>query len=191
MSGDEAETRKRRIALVALGSILEGDDGAGPAALAELSARWLVPPEVEPLDLGTPGPYLAEHLRGYDAVVLLDAVRSQLPPGTVVVETDPARIRSAPARMSPHDPNLGEALDLLALEGQLPEEVVVVGVVPRHVGLGTELSEEVAASILILAETAAHQLRRLGAPPHLREQPLPADRWWERVEEEIKEEVLF
>jgi len=190
MSAGEAE-KKRRIALVALGGVLEGDDGAGPAALAELSARWLLPPEVEPLDLGTPGPYLAEHLRGYDAVVILDAVRSQLPAGTVVVETDATRIRSAPARMSPHDPNLGEALDLLALEGQLPEEVVIVGVVPRRVGLGTELSEEVAASIPILAETAAHQLRRLGATPHLREQPLQADRWWERVDANVKEEVLF
>jgi len=191
MSGAEMEAKKGRIALVALGSVLEGDDGAGPAALAELSARWLLPPEVETLDLGTPGPYLAEHLRGYAAVVILDAVRSELPPGTVLVETDPTQVRSAPARMSPHDPNLGEALDLLALEEQLPEEVVIVGVVPRRVGLGTELSEEVAASVPILAEAAAHQLRRLGAAPHLRERPLRADRWWERAGAEVKEEVLF
>jgi hydrogenase maturation protease len=179
-SSGAVRTGSRRVAVVALGSVLEGDDGAGPAALAELLAGWELPVAVEPLDLGTPGPYLAEHLRGFDAVVILDAVRSELPPGTVVVETDARRIRSAPARLSPHDPNLGEALDQLALTGDLPEEVVVVGVVPERVGLGTELSAEVEASVAILADSAAEQLRRLGSAPRRRTEPSSAERWWRR-----------
>lgn len=180
--GGADRTGSRRVAVVALGSVLEGDDGAGPAALAALLARWELPPEVEPLDLGTPGPYLAEHLRGFDAVVILDAVRSELPPGTVLVENDVRRIRSAPARLSPHDPNLGEALDQLALTGELPEDVVVVGVVPGRVALGTELSPEVQASVEILAEAASDQIRRLGATPRRRPEPLEPDTWWRQAE---------
>lgn len=180
MSGGEIRVNGgRRVAVVALGSVLEGDDGAGSAALAELTARYELPAGVEALDLGTPGPYLAEHLRGFDAIVLLDAVRAPLPAGTVVIENDPRRIRSAPARTSPHDPNLGEALDLLALEGELPEEVIVVGVVPLHVGLGTELSGEVGESVPILAEAAADQLRRLGVPVTRRPGEVTAARWWQ------------
>ncbi len=179
--GGAVRAGRGRVAVVALGSILEGDDGAGPAALADLVARWELPPEVEPLDLGAPGSDLVEHLRGYDAVVILDAVRSELPPGTVVVENDPARFRSAPARMSPQDPNLGQAIDELALTGELPEDVIVIGVVPLRVGVGTKLSDEVAASVPILAEMVANQLRRLGAPARLRESPAELDRWPERT----------
>lgn len=166
------------LAVVALGSVLEGDDGVGCAALAELTARYELGPEVQPLDLGTPGPYLAEFLRGFSGVVLLDALRAPLPPGTVVIESDPRRIRSAPARTSPHDPNLGEALDQLALTGDLPEAVVVVGVVPARVGLGTELSPEVEASLPVLVEVAVEQLRRLGASLRRREPEAEVARWW-------------
>jgi len=150
--------------------------------LAELVARFELPPEVEALDLGTPGPYLAEYLRGFAAVLILDTVR--LPgakPGSVVIERDPSRIRSAPQRTTPHDPNLAEALDKLALEGLLPEDLVVIGVVPKQVGLGTELSPEVEVTISCLAEAAAAELERLECPPRRRATPLPADRWWGRV----------
>jgi len=172
----------RRIAVVALGSLLEGDDGAGPAALAELVARFELPPEVEALELGTLAPDLAESLRVFAAVLILATVR--LPgaePGSVVIERDPGRIRSASPRTTRHDSNLAEALDELALEGRLPEDLVVIGVVPKQVGPGTELSPEVEVTISCLAEAAAAELERLDCSPRRRASPLPGERWWGRV----------
>ncbi len=181
--GEPAGPRGGRIsAVVALGTTRGGDDGAGSAALAELVSRYELPLEVETLDLGTPGPYLGEFLRGYSAILILDAVRIPgAPAGSLHVERDARRIRSAPRRTSPHDPNLGEALDLLALEGVSPDELLVLGVVPKRVQLGTELSPEVASSLAPLAAAVAEELDRLGAPARRRAMPLPANRWWERA----------
>jgi len=109
--------RGRRIAVVALGDLLEGDDGAGSAALAELVARFELLPEVEAMDLGTAGPDLADFLRSFFVVLMLDAVRQpDTEPGSSVIERDLQRIRS-PAR------GAGELLGLdplyVANEGKL------------------------------------------------------------------------
>ena len=72
-----------RTAVVALGSIVMGDDGAGAAVLAELEAGWELPDRLDRLDLGTPGPYLAEYVRDYDQLVVVDALRSSGEPGGV------------------------------------------------------------------------------------------------------------
>lgn len=171
-----------RLAVIALGSVLEGDDGAGPALLAHLEADWQLAPHTIALDLGTPGPYLAEYLRGFEAVLVLDAVRAPLPAGSVVVESDPRKLRSAPARLAPHDPNLGEALARLDLAGEAPRETVVVGIVPARVELGTELSPEVRAALGAAVEAAVGELRRLGAAPTPRAEPAPPALWWARGE---------
>ncbi len=168
----------RRIALVALGSVLEADDGVGAVVLAELVARWQLPATVEALDLGTPGPYLAEHLRGFAAVLVLDAVHADAPAGTVVVERDLSRLRNRRGRLSPHDPNLGEALGVLSLAGEAPAEVVIVGVVPNQVELGTRLSPPVAAAVPAAVTAAAQELARLGAAVEPRPTPEVADLWW-------------
>ena len=72
-----------RTAVVALGSIVMGDDGAGAAVLAELEAGWELPEALDRIDLGTPGPYFAEYVRGYENLVVIDALRSPGAPGSI------------------------------------------------------------------------------------------------------------
>lgn len=43
------------VAVLGLGNVLMGDDGFGPTVIRELEAAWTPHPEVELLDLGTPG----------------------------------------------------------------------------------------------------------------------------------------
>lgn len=56
-----------RAAIVGVGSVLMGDDAAGPYLVRLLEARYELPPEVTLLDAGTPGPGFEDLLRGYDA----------------------------------------------------------------------------------------------------------------------------
>lgn len=168
-----------RTAVVALGSIVMGDDGAGAAALAELEAGWELPPEIDRLDLGTPGPYFAEYVRGYEALVVVDALRCAEAPGTIrTFAEDELNLVPAGPRMTPHVLDLGEALATLEFEGLRPREVRVVGVVPASVRAGTGLSDTVTAAVPRLAAALAEQLRELGFDLRRREKAAVADTWW-------------
>jgi len=133
------------------------------------------------MDLGTAGPYLADFLRGFAAVLILDAVRqSDSEPGSIVIERDLQRIRAAAQRTRPQDPSLVQAIDTLASEDRLPDDLVLIGVVPKQGGVAAGLSPEVEVTISCLAEAAAAELERLECPARRRSQPLVAGRWRKR-----------
>ena len=168
-----------RAAVVALGSVVMGDDGTGAAALATLEARYALPAGVEVLDLGTPGPYLAEYLRGYEAVIVLDTVRMPGAPGSLHVLSGEDFRASASPRLTPHSPDLGAALADLALRGEPVPEVTVLGVVPARIAAGTDLSPAVDQAVPFLATLAAAALRDLGHDvPRRPDAPRPAF-WWQ------------
>ncbi len=159
-----------------------GDDGAGAAALAWLDAGWELPEGVERLDLGTPGPYLAELLRGYEAVIVLDTVNAKGSPGEVRVFRGDAVAPASAAgpRLTPHAPNLREALDELAVEDLKPKDFVLLGILPAKVAIGTDLSPAVAAGLPTLVAAAVAELAALGHEVPPRAHPLEPDLWWTR-----------
>lgn len=129
------------------------------------------------MELGNAGAYLADFLRGFAAVLILDAVRRpSAEPGSLVIERDLGRIRSAALRTRPQDANLAQALDTLAFEGRLPDDLVVIGVVPKQFDAGTGLSPEIEVTLSALAEAAAAELERLECPPRRRSKRLVAGR---------------
>ena len=124
------------VLVLGLGSVLMGDDALGPWAIRLLEAGWELPAGVTAVDLGTPGPELAHYVAGLDALVVVDSVRhSAHAPGTVVELRDEAVLRATPApRLSPHDPNLRDAL--LACEllpGGPPRRLALLGIIPETV----------------------------------------------------------
>jgi hydrogenase maturation protease len=168
-----------RVAIVALGSVVMGDDGAGAAALAELEAGWELPDAVDRIDLGTPGPYFAEYVRGYDALIVMDALRTPGAPGEVK-RFDEEELRRTPSgpRLTPHVLDLGEALAALDFEGCRPRRVVAVGVVPERVRAGTELSPVVRGALPVMAGIVARELEALGFAAPRRACPQAAVSWW-------------
>lgn len=169
-----------RTAILALGSVLMGDDGIGPALLAWVEAHFELPAEIERVDLGAPGPELADWLAGRDAVVFLDAAR--LPgarPGEVhrFSWQELATMPRGP-QLSPHDPGLGEALLKADFAGEGPGEAAMIGIVPARIALGTELSAEVAAALPAAAAALVAELARLGHAVRRRERPEPIEAFW-------------
>lgn len=137
------------VLVLAIGNILLGDDGVGQRLLAELghlSARWSG--AVELVDGGTQGMALLGFLTGRRAVVLLDAVAVGAAPGTVHRLRKAEVFAAAPgAGMTTHEASAVELLRAAALVGELPDEVVVVGVEPANLETGVGLSEVVEASV--------------------------------------------
>ena len=185
---DPGRTPARRIVLLGLGSVLMGDDAFGPWALAQLAARWELPPEVELLDAGTPGPELGHYLLGLDGLVVLDTIRgdtrrgpgAQKVPGRVLSYRREEILANLPApRLSPHDPSLKDALLTADLAGDPPHEVLLVGVVPERVELGAGLSPAVRDAWNEVEHAVVGELRRLGLELVPRPVPAAADVWWE------------
>jgi hydrogenase maturation protease len=170
-----------RMAVLGLGNVLMGDDAAGPSVLRLLEAEYDLPPEIELLDLGTPGPELAHIVEGRDALIVVDTIRARDgAPGEL------RRLRRAeivqgkvPDRLSPHDPSLRGALLAAELLGTSPADVTLLGVVPGEVSLRLELTPAVRQALPALVRAVVVELERLGFEVPRRAEARGAEAWWE------------
>lgn len=169
------------IGVIGLGNVLMGDDGLGPYTVRVLESVYDLPTSVSLLDLGTPGPDLADYIRDFEAIIVVDTLRAAGLPGEVRTYRRP-EIVSAPIspRISPHEPGLREALLQAELTRTGPQEVLLVGVIPDVVAQGTSLSAPIRAALPRVQELVVAELSRLGAEPERRSEPEPANIWWQR-----------
>ena len=171
----------RRIGLAGIGNVLMGDDALGPYVVKLIEARYALPPEVEVMELGTPGADLALHLDGLDAAVVVDTVQVAGAPGELrLIDRAELLARRPILPASPHEPGLREALFALQFHGGAPATVRLVGVIPASVALEVGLSPPVQAAVPAAVEAALAELAALGAAAHPRPDPRPPDLWWER-----------
>lgn len=178
-----------RVLVAGIGNIFLGDDGFGVETVRRLRGHVL-PSGVELADSGVRGVHLAyQLLEGYGAVVLVDAVPGDGPPGTLHVlepESDPDT-PSAGAVVDGHRMTPDAVLTLLGtlVEGtgcSGPGRLLVVGCVPESVEEGIGLSAPVAAAVDDAARLVRDLVRELvgelaseSAPP-LPEAPAAAGR---------------
>lgn len=149
--------------VVGLGNPILGDDGVGwkvaeevkkrltsarlgPSSPSERGNRGEI--DIEFLSLG--GISLMEHLIGYERAILIDAVVTDQETGSVIV----SKLSEIPDfsslhTTSAHDTSLQDALRLGRTMGaNLPEDVVVVGIVTDHIfEFGEELSPPIAQAV--------------------------------------------
>jgi len=171
-----------RVAVLALGNVLQGDDGAGATVAARLLASFDFEPEIRIEDLGTPGLHLHPLLADLDAVVLVDTVMAEAPAGTVRVYRRDDLLKGPMApRVSPHDPGLMETLQTLDFSGSAPKEVCVVGVVPQDTSQGVELTPAVESALAEAESEIIQELERLGVVVTPSQRPVAPDLWWKRA----------
>ncbi len=150
------------ILVLGIGNVLMMDDSVGVRAIEELQRRYQFPDGVELLDGGTSGIELLGHISGRDNLIIIDALKSGHPPGTIVRaegEDVPARFMT---RISPHQLGLSDVLAAATISGQLPKNLLLFGVEPKTIELGLGLSDEVRASFDKLLDTVVMELRRIG-----------------------------
>lgn len=150
------------VLVLGIGNVLMMDDSVGVRVIEELEKRYRFPEGVELLDGGTSGIELLSYIGNRDHLIIIDALKSGLAPGTVVrVEGEdvPARFMT---RISPHQLGLSDVLAAATVSDQLPKNMVLFGVEPKTVELGLGLSKEVRASLDKLVRTVIEELGRIG-----------------------------
>jgi hydrogenase maturation protease len=135
--------------VVGLGNPILGDDGVG-WRVAERVREAVDDPDVAVLCLSLGGLSLVEHLAGYRKVMIVDAMTTGAPPGTLHrFAAGAAEEPGAQHTASVHDLSLASALALgreLGLD--LPAEIRVVGVeAAPEFEFGETLSEAVARAL--------------------------------------------
>lgn len=169
-----------RVCVIGLGNVLMGDDAFGPWVVETLLAEFEFPAQVAVEDLGTPGLDLTPYLTDLDALVLVDTVRSDAAAGSVkLYRRDQLLAHPPPARLSPHDPGVKEALLTAEFAGRAPREVLLVGAVPADSGMGVGLSDAVREAVPHAVQEVLRELARLGSPATRRAVPVAPDVWWE------------
>jgi hydrogenase maturation protease len=148
--------------VLGLGNMLLEDDGLGVAAVSLLLDRYDVPPGARVLDGGTLGLSLLPYLEDADAVILVDAVRADGPPGTLV-RLDGDEVPAAIAtRLSVHQVGVADLLEAARWLGWYPGRVVLLGVVPASMELNVGLSPAADAALPALVERVVAEARALG-----------------------------
>jgi hydrogenase maturation protease len=150
------------VLVLGIGNLLLMDEGTGVRAVHELERKYRYPKAVEVLDGGTSGIELLGYIRNKDHLILIDAVKSGHPPGTVVrVEGEdvPATFLT---RISPHQLGISDVLAAAKLTGELPAQMVLFGIEPKIMDTGLSLSKEVEDNLGKLVEAVVEELRNLG-----------------------------
>ena len=144
--------------VVGVGNDLRRDDGVGRHVVRALRAEAPAPLADLVEATGDAGGLL-ELWSGRDRVVVVDAVRSPDPPGTLHrwdPDRDPWRSPAAPT--SSHGLSLGDAVELARSLRRLPAHLVVHGVTIADVADGDGLSPAVAAAVPRLVERVRGEL---------------------------------
>ena len=140
----------------------EGGSDSGQALTASREKKIKLPPGTVVLEVGTPGLNLLNYWDPEDRVILVDAIRSGRPPGTIqrLTLTELLSIERS-NNLTAHGLGIIEALELARLTGNLPAELVLIGIEiaceePFQIGL----SPAVEQAIVPAAEMVQAELSR-------------------------------
>lgn len=148
--------------VMGLGNIILRDEGLGVRAVERLCERYALPEGAEALDGGTLGLHLLPYLEGVRSLLIVDAVRADEPPGTLVRLEGDAIPQALAHKMSMHQFGLSELLAVGSIQGALPERIVLWGMVPTLMEPGLDLTAPVAAGLDALVERVVGELASWG-----------------------------
>lgn len=155
--------------VLGLGNEICSDDGVGPFVARWLSENYREPCGARFVDGGTLGLSLLPLLESARDVLVVDAVRADAAPGTIVLLEGPDVASALAPRLSPHQVGVADLLDALAWSDAPPERIVVVGVVPATIELGLARSPAVEAALPSLLAATVRQASALGHELPLRQ----------------------
>jgi hydrogenase maturation protease len=162
MSPVAVSERPIGVLVLGLGNVLLSDDGLGAAAVARLERDWRIPDGVRLEDGGTLGLSLLGLLSDAEQVIIVDAVRTDDPPGSLVRIDGAAVIDAVRDRLSVHQVGVADLLDAARLIDCYPTGVTLIGLVPETLDLAVERSAAIERRIDDLVEAIISEVQSHG-----------------------------
>lgn len=143
--------------VIGVGNTYRGDDGVGPAVIALLRADPL--PGLQLLECDGDCSTLLNAWHKAGTVVLIDAVSSGAPPGTIyrfdaLAQPLPRQV----SFQSTHAFGVADALALGRILGQLPASLVLYAIEGKTFAIGAAMCEEVESAIQEVAQMVRRTL---------------------------------
>jgi hydrogenase maturation protease len=147
------------IVILGIGNILLTDEGIGVHVANEL-AKMDLPEGVSVVEGGTDGFRLLNVITEADRLIVVDAVKGGADPGSIY-RFDIDEVKSAPAgfKTSVHQIGILEVIDLSELIGRKPH-TTVIGVEPKSLDMGMELSPEIHSKVPRIIELVLEEIKK-------------------------------
>jgi hydrogenase maturation protease len=142
--------------IIGIGNFLLGDEGVGVHTIRRLQAVG-VPADIELVDGGTLGAELLGYCQHAARMIIVDAVKLDAPPGTIVRFTADELPSGCSTPASAHDGSFTHILSFPGLSID-PRNVVIYGIVPEAITPSLNLSSTVAAALNRLTEMILGQV---------------------------------
>ncbi len=152
----------KKIIVLGVGNLLLADEGIGVRAVEQFERQYRLPPGVEVIDAGTAGMEMLEALEYLDHLIIVDCARFNKPPATVFVLHDEEVPSFFKIKISPHQLGISDVLGSLIFVGRQPKGLSLIGIQPKTIETGMDLTPEVAALIPEIVGQIVSELRAIG-----------------------------
>ncbi|MCJ7656026.1 MAG: HyaD/HybD family hydrogenase maturation endopeptidase [Dehalococcoidia bacterium] len=132
----------QRITVLGIGNLLLKDEGIGIHLVQKL-AGIVDNANVNIIDAGTYPDFLTLVDISIDKLIVVDAVKAGNEPGTIYRLTLDDLGRDSTSPVSLHEIGVLDSLKIMSLFDRLPESTVIIGIEPKTIDFGLDLSPEV------------------------------------------------
>ena len=166
---------KVRVLVLGLGNILLKDEGVGVHIAYQLQKQELPDnvdstgsPQVEVIDGGTAGSDILLRQQGVYKLVVIDAMKAGKRAGTIYKARFKAEEKdrlnrlfgeNKDSKISSHQVGLIDALAAAEKINCAPREITIIGVEPKQVDYGLELTEEVKQRVPAIINTVLEEIK--------------------------------
>lgn len=150
------------VKVISLGNQLRGDDSIGPLVVEQLR-KIETPVPLCLIDAGSDAFRLLEHLIDEEPVIIIDCAKMGKKPGQAIkFKVADSEFKPIEKSISLHGFSFSEVLAMAGNIGKIAD-CTIIGIEPKSIDFGKELSEEVKLSIPAIINMVIEEAKKYGS----------------------------
>ena len=158
----DSRNNSAKITVLGIGNLLMGDEGVGIHVIASMEKAYTFSPVINLIDGGTTGFDLIPYFEDCEKMIIIDAVDFQKKPGYIGTLYDEEIYYRFNTKLSLHHAGLADVLSVLKLQDIPFPDMMLIGVQPRYVKVGINLSDDIADKMDQVLDTIIRKLEEWG-----------------------------